>query len=317
MKRIILFLVGLLFISSVFAETWGHRYDVLQTEQNPTIYVGNSVVMSIEWGEGDWDPNGSQIGYGTTKDGNTWSWEAIDWFEDGGGSNKRCKVTLTFDEPGDYYYAYKFTKGGTSSYQYGSADWSANADWDEALIVSYIRVNEKEDYSGVVLAPTVAELSVDSIVLTAVEGYEYAVTTAGGDSLDLSFQDTPVFKGLLTNSNYDFYQRVKETDTTKASVLSERLTVSTPVTTQVEEPLLSELKVFVDNTHMRLTITSDRVQPARVSVISLSGQLQASYDYAVNSGMNSIVLPQTLNQGLYLVAVHLGDERFVKKVIIQ
>ncbi len=123
--RKILFYVFLISSFSVSAEDWGHRYSTEQANQNITVDVNVSVTVSVEWNQGDW--TSSSFGYGLTTDGTNWTWVDCGWFENGNGDNKRCKTTVSVSIPGKYYYAYRFIKGGTTSYQHGSDEWSLNA----------------------------------------------------------------------------------------------------------------------------------------------------------------------------------------------
>lgn len=116
----ILFILGSL---SSFAQ-WGHRYATEQVNQNINVETGTNFTVSVEWGEGDW--TNSEFGYGTTTDGTGWTWVSLPWFEDGDGSNKRCKTDITINSSNVYYYAYRFEKDGATTYQLGDESWSAN-----------------------------------------------------------------------------------------------------------------------------------------------------------------------------------------------
>ena len=78
----------------------------------------------------------------------------------------------------------------------------------------------KVPYSGSATKPVQLTVGETSIVLTSVTGYEYMRT--GG-----SWQDSTTFSGLTAGTNYDFYQRVKETTTTQASATSDKTTIKT------------------------------------------------------------------------------------------
>lgn len=78
----------------------------------------------------------------------------------------------------------------------------------------------KAPYSGSVTKPAAQTVGETSIVLTSVSGYEYMVS--GG-----SWQDSTTFSGLTAGTNYDFYQRVKETATMQASATSDKTTIKT------------------------------------------------------------------------------------------
>jgi len=138
MKKIILFGALTILAFSLFANPWGHRYPTEQSWQDTTIDKGTTLTFSVEWGEGDWTH--SDLGYGTSTDGTGWTWVDIPWFEDGSGSNKRCKTTVTFNTAGTFYYAYRMDKNSTISYQHGSDSWSENASTLSAT--SYVIVQE-------------------------------------------------------------------------------------------------------------------------------------------------------------------------------
>jgi hypothetical protein len=69
-------------------------------------------------------------------------------------------------------------------------------------------------------APTVFAVSNSGVILNAAEGFEYS-------NNGLFWQDSPEFIGLLPNTDYNFYQRVKATVTTDASARSGALSFST------------------------------------------------------------------------------------------
>ncbi len=312
MKRLLLLLASLPVLASANA-AWGHRYEAVQPEQNPQVHVGESFTMSVEWGEGDWDENGSLIGYGLSQDGTDWTWVSIDWFEDGERSNKRCKVDLSIGEAGTYYYLYKLKKGGEEGFQNGKADWSENAAWHTDSIKSYITVT-KRDYEGTVAMPTVASTSATSIALNPVEGYEYAITEAGGGETDaLIFQDEVTFSGLLSKTSYDLYQRVKETATHKASALSEKLTEQTETATQLTSPTTPINRIIVNAGGINLTLIPKSKRKATVSLIALSGKTLLSQKYALVAGENTLHL-SPVSEGIYILNVKMGNEIFLRKI---
>ena len=69
-------------------------------------------------------------------------------------------------------------------------------------------------------APMLSEKTDTTVTLKAVAGYEYSKD-------GVTWQDSPTFVGLNPDTEYRFYQRVKETDTQYASPSSTALTVKT------------------------------------------------------------------------------------------
>jgi hypothetical protein len=79
----------------------------------------------------------------------------------------------------------------------------------------------KADYQGsVVAAPAIVSLGETDVTLASTDGYEYSL---GGTA----WQDSPSFTGLVSGQRYDFYQRVKATDTVNASPASEKTSIGT------------------------------------------------------------------------------------------
>jgi hypothetical protein len=74
--------------------------------------------------------------------------------------------------------------------------------------------------------PILLEMSQNSVTLTMLDGYEYIVTANDADILTGIWQDSNVFTELSANTQYDFYQRVKETATHKASAVSEKIDIT-------------------------------------------------------------------------------------------
>ena len=70
-------------------------------------------------------------------------------------------------------------------------------------------------------APTKAGATINSITLTAVNGCEYKKGTDG------SWQDSPTFTGLTMNTEYTFYQRLKEDGNHNASSVSQPANIRT------------------------------------------------------------------------------------------
>jgi uncharacterized repeat protein (TIGR02543 family) len=88
-------------------------------------------------------------------------------------------------------------------------------------------ITEKvKDFQPAPAAPTVSaisDISAYAVTLAALAGAEY------GRSANGPWQDSPVFTGLIPDTNYAFYQRLKETSTHYVSPVSPGLTVRTSV----------------------------------------------------------------------------------------
>ena len=69
-------------------------------------------------------------------------------------------------------------------------------------------------------APVAEEITANSVTLVATEGYEYSMD-------GYYWQESNVFGGLESNTEYTFYQRVASTDEAYASEISKALTVTT------------------------------------------------------------------------------------------
>ncbi len=123
MKKVILSLILICFVSFAFAYQHAHRYTTWQADEDPSISEGESVTFSVEWGKGGWDAGGSKVGYGTSTDGTSWTWVDIDWIEDGEGGNKRCSTSVAFNTAGTYYYAFRYIAGNVSQYCHGQEGW--------------------------------------------------------------------------------------------------------------------------------------------------------------------------------------------------
>ncbi len=301
-------------VATDIQDVWGHRYAAVQADQNPEVYVDDSVTMSVEWGVGAWVQ--TRIGYGETKDISTWTWKDIVWFEDGDGTNKRCKISLALGV-GTYYYVYEFANDSVSGFQYGDADWSKNKAWDSALVVSYITVLDKAYYSGIVESPETTSVTDSEIKITKVEGYEYAITASGGDILALTFQDDTTFSGLSANTEYDIYQRVKETATMYASVLSTACTVTTGIVTSLPEVIYADIKIAIANNSIRLDVVSSKTQDMEIAVYALSGRLYYKTQLQLSTGGNEITLSKSFDAGIYVVKTGVDNVYQYNKVVVR
>ena len=106
------------------------------------------------------------------------------------------------------------------------------------------------------IAPVLSGKTDSTVTLTAVAGYEYIVVANGADVSTGIWQDSNVFSGLTGSTDYDFYQRIKETTTHKASGVSEKLDVTTDVAVLSDKDAGSiyVLNQFIVGEDMRVTV---------------------------------------------------------------
>ncbi len=108
-------------------------------------------------------------------------------------------------------------------------------------------------------APVVADKTNTSVTLVSKTGYEYSKDK-------ITWQTSPVFTGLSAATEYTFYQRIKETDTTFASTASNGTKVMTLKNT-VSAP---EAPVVIDVTNT--TVTLKKIAGYEYSLDGLSWQ---------------------------------------------
>jgi len=122
-KLLIVFAVISFFAISANAEPWAHRYDGTggQSWRASTNQNGTTLTVAVEWNQSSW--NHSDFGWGTSTDGSGWNWQDCPWFEDGSGSDKRCRTDVQFMTNGTFYYAFRIIYSGGTFYQYGDSSW--------------------------------------------------------------------------------------------------------------------------------------------------------------------------------------------------
>ncbi|MDR1583482.1 MAG: MBG domain-containing protein [Prevotellaceae bacterium] len=168
-------------------------------------------------------------------------------------------------------------------------------------------------------APTVKSKTSTSITLNTIPGAEYR----NGVN---DWQDSPVFDGLIPNSSYSFYARMKKTVAYEASGASDRLTVNTDPTPTYGIALdpnsnyIFQPKQFGDNklpAKYVVTISNVGTQPTGKLNITLNGKnsdaftlskttvdniaVNGSYDLSVSHNLNLAV-------DLYLATVKITGE---------
>ena len=107
--------------------------------------------------------------------------------------------------------------------------------------------------------PLLSNRTDTTITLLSYDGYEYSID---GES----FQDSTTFSNLNPNTAYTFYQRIKETSDTYASVISNSevfYTLKKENTTEPEE------------------IQTEEITPTSITLVSIDG-----YEYSINNDVN-------------------------------
>ena len=144
-------------------------------------------------------------------------------------------------------------------------------------------------------APVLSGRTTSSITLVSVSGYEYTRVAENAEWNTGTWQDATLFDGLSSGATHDFYQRVKETDTHKASAVSAKLTVTTlaapSITTTslpngVTEQAYSQVLAATGTTPITWTIASGSL-PAGLSLsgVTISGTpaTAGSYNFTVKA----------------------------------
>lgn len=83
-----------------------------------------------------------------------------------------------------------------------------------------VTTKDKGENLNTPLAPSVVFTGSSKVTLLQIDGYEYKMGNG-------NWQSSPQFEGLESSTTYTFYQRIKETDATKASASSKGTTVTT------------------------------------------------------------------------------------------
>ncbi len=169
-----------------------------------------------------------------------------------------------------------------------------------------------------VLSPELESSTTASITLKAVTGYEYILVANGADASTGAWQDSNTFVGLAAYTNYDTYQRVKETATCKPSALSVKLSVKTAdnlasgtLQWPVQDAVISAQGQF--SRDASLTITE--LSPSDADWIALAAYLSgkeaiAAYEVSI-APVDAYALPVALSfqvdakyNGLEILVLH-------------
>ncbi len=137
-------------------------------------------------------------------------------------------------------------------------------------------------------APTVASKTHNSVTLVAIAGYEYSIDGS-------TWTTSPVFTGLDPDTEYNFCQRVAETDDTYASEASLALSVTT-------ESQITPILASGGNLHVYAP------KSVRVRIFDLKGKELLNRTIAPNEIVSIAHLPK----GIYMVNIGKDTFKLVK-----
>ena len=141
--------------------------------------------------------------------------------------------------------------------------------------------------------PTVESMTKNSVTLVSVSGYQYSMDGT-------NWQDSPSFDGLLSGTEYSFYQRIAETDNTNVSGASEVLTVKTDDDTYsmtITLVIKEKAKVTTAPEANELTYTGD-AQALVTAGVAQNGTMQYKLG---KTGTYSDKIPTATDVGTYTV----------------
>ncbi|MBR5272994.1 MAG: leucine-rich repeat domain-containing protein [Clostridia bacterium] len=126
-------------------------------------------------------------------------------------------------------------------------------------------------------APTLSGKSYDTVILNAIDGYEYSKDT-------INWQSSNVFMGLESETNYMFYQRKAETDTCYASNTSSFLIVRTEEAPEPTFEIKSVSSEVIDDKVIFTVITTSDFNRVKVTTAdNLSSHIAYTNNYTINS----------------------------------
>ncbi len=181
-------------------------------EISGTAAYGQTLTGDYDYSDTDSDAEGTS----------TFKWYRAD---DASGLNKTAIAsaeaeTYTLAEADvDKYISFEVTPAAATGTSPGTA---VQSDYTAA-------VQRADCATSTGLAPVLSSKTDTTVTLASVAGYEYIRVADGAAVSTGTWQDNSVFGGLSSSTAYDFYQRVKQTATHKASGISDKLNVTTKV----------------------------------------------------------------------------------------
>ncbi|MHA7110316.1 leucine-rich repeat domain-containing protein [Sunxiuqinia elliptica] len=180
--------------------------------------------------------------------------------------------------------------------RYFEIDTHYASELSEALTV----VTDKAQKAAPV-APTLASKTDSSIVLTVQEGCEYSIDNGE------TWQDTVLFDGLDGNTLYRLIQRYAETDMSHASLASESLTVTTDISTAIDELENGGIKLYPNPANNVVTVSNAPVGACLI-VYDISGGMVLQ---TMITDRQQLIDVSRLKSGVYLVKIGAVPQRLI------
>lgn len=151
------------------------------------------------------------------------------------------------------------------------------------------------------VAPTLSSKTDSSIVLTVQEGCEYSIDNG------ITWQDTVLFDGLDGNTLYSFIQRYAETAMSHASPASVALTVTTDISTAIDELENGGIKLYPNPANEGVTASNAPVGACLI-IYDISGGLILQ---TIITNRQQLIDVSRLKNGVYLVKIGAVTQRLI------
>jgi len=154
------------------------------------------------------------------------------------------------------------------------------------------------------------------------EGFEVQKSSNGQTFAELGFVNSTRSTGIKDYRYVDNnpinginYYRLKQKDYNGNYEYSDVISVK-------NSNIVSPISIYPNpvsiNEPVNVFVDSNNNEVAQVKVYSITGAVISSKDYSLNAGLNKVrVQTSNLAEGLYIISVEMGTERFNKRLIIQ
>lgn len=166
----------------------------------------------------------------------------------------------------------------------------------------YVRYS-KDDFasSTVIKAVKTADMTYQAVISSLVSGevVKYYVLTSSTSEDIVLVSPEEYYLAIENNSgaNYSF-------------------TVPTPTGISLAEA--KSITVSQANNSLSMEVYSEKNQKLSLSLVNISGQITVNYETNLLKGNNSIVLPQQVEDGIYVLQIMMGEEMLLmKKIMVQ